>query len=72
MPRMSKAKAEAKTVNCPVPGCRRNLLLQPGQPGRLVAFCTCPKRNGLAVYETDAPTGNQETLAMEETTHGSS
>ncbi len=79
MPRMSR-KAEANEVarrgqakapktNCPVLHCRRNLCLvtHPTQPGRLVAFCNCSKREGLAVYETDAI----QNLADQEENNGS-
>jgi len=72
MPQMSKAEAKAEaeankaqTINCPVPGCRRELALQPhlDQPGRLVAYCRCDGQwQGRAVYETDEiqPLADQE------------
>lgn len=66
MPSTSKTKAEAKAeakteapkINCPVIGCWRNLVLQPHPriKNRLIAVCRCDDpRNGMPVYETDAP-----------------
>jgi hypothetical protein len=72
----AKAKDQPKTewpeeaINCPVIGCRRNLRLQPHPTlaGRVVALCDCPKKDGLAVYETDE---TNQILADQEENNGS-